>query len=86
MSMDVIPHCIDGRRGDSVSATRHGYVFDPALGRVKRKVGLAAIEDVDAAVRLAARAFISWSEVSSRDVRRSPSGSASPTTPLVASS
>ncbi|MEZ5628103.1 MAG: aldehyde dehydrogenase family protein [Rhodocyclaceae bacterium] len=56
---DTLTHWIDGR---PVAATgeRSAEVFDPALGRVARTVGLASVADVDAAVASAARAQVEW--------------------------
>lgn len=56
---DTLTHWIDGR---PVAATggRSAEVFDPALGRVTRRVGLASAADVDATVASAARAQADW--------------------------
>ena len=49
--------------GKSVKATsgRTGDVFNPNIGEVQAKVGLATVADVDAAVQAAAKAFPGWS-------------------------
>ncbi len=53
-----IPHFIDGRQVSASS--RHADVFDPATGRVTKRVPLASADDVRAAVDAAAAAFPDW--------------------------
>ncbi len=57
--MREIGHFIDGHRHLSPAA-RFGEVFDPNTGEVQAKVALASAEDVDAAVKSAARAQRKW--------------------------
>ncbi len=55
-----INHYIDGR-SDARDTARRAEVFNPATGQVTGRVALGTVEDVDAAVAAAARAFPSWS-------------------------
>ncbi len=57
--MRQIQHFVDGRAFAGVG-TRTGEVFDPNIGEVQAQVALAAAEDLDAAVRVAARAQVGW--------------------------
>ena len=57
--IETLQHYIDGRRVEGASG-RFGNVYDPALGRVKSRVPLAAPEEVDGAVRAAKAAFPKW--------------------------
>ena len=54
-----IPHFINGRETPGTSG-RTGDVFNPAVGRVTGKVGLASPAEVDAVVQAAKRAFPAW--------------------------
>jgi malonate-semialdehyde dehydrogenase (acetylating)/methylmalonate-semialdehyde dehydrogenase len=54
-----VNHWIAGRRVPGTSG-RHGPVFNPATGELAREVDLASVEEVDAAVRVAAAAFPAW--------------------------
>jgi malonate-semialdehyde dehydrogenase (acetylating)/methylmalonate-semialdehyde dehydrogenase len=56
----VVQHFIAGA-ADAGSGTSTGDVFDPALGRVIRRVALAGAADVDRAVAAAEAAFPAWS-------------------------
>jgi malonate-semialdehyde dehydrogenase (acetylating)/methylmalonate-semialdehyde dehydrogenase len=55
----IVRHWIDGTARDG-SSDRTGDVFDPSTGQVATRVAFAAVEDVDAAVDAAARAFTQW--------------------------
>lgn len=55
-----INHYIDGH-SNSRDAARRAEVFNPATGQVTGRVALGTVEDVEAAVAAAARAFPSWS-------------------------
>jgi len=61
LSIRQIAHYIDGREVAGASG-RHSDVFDPALGSVAAQVALASVEEIDAAVAAARRAFPAWSE------------------------
>ncbi|HWH36384.1 MAG TPA: CoA-acylating methylmalonate-semialdehyde dehydrogenase [Candidatus Limnocylindrales bacterium] len=54
-----INHWINGRVVEGTSG-RQGPVYDPATGRQAKSVDFASVEEVDAAVRAAADAFVSW--------------------------
>ena len=54
----AISHVIGGR--PVAGADRHADVYDPATGAVTRRVPLASVEDVRAAVDAAAAAFPAW--------------------------
>jgi malonate-semialdehyde dehydrogenase (acetylating) / methylmalonate-semialdehyde dehydrogenase len=58
--MDVINHFIAGARVPSREGEVLGDVFNPATGRVARKVCMGGAAEVDAAVRAAATAFPAW--------------------------
>lgn len=72
----TIGHWIDGRQvlpaatsatdaqSASGAAGRTSPVFNPATGEVVASVALASTDDVDVAVASAARAFITWSQMS----------------------
>ncbi len=57
--MKTIDHWIDGRTVRS-SSGRSGVVYDPATGAQQAAVGFASVDEVDAAVRVAAAAFPGW--------------------------
>ncbi len=59
----VVAHWIGGAATEG-SPTAHGDVFDPATGRVAKRVVFASPADVDAAVAAASTAFNAWSDVS----------------------
>ncbi|MEM9040478.1 MAG: CoA-acylating methylmalonate-semialdehyde dehydrogenase [Actinomycetota bacterium] len=61
--MKTIDHLISG---ESVPATsgRTSPVFDPATGEQTAELGLASVDDVDAAIAAAASAFEDWRDVS----------------------
>jgi malonate-semialdehyde dehydrogenase (acetylating)/methylmalonate-semialdehyde dehydrogenase len=61
--MKQIAHWIDNKPFEGAVA-RWGDVFDPATGEVQARVALATVEDVDAAVASARRAWESWRHVS----------------------
>ena len=54
----VIPHIVGGHCRDA--SDRHADVYDPATGTVTKRVPLASVEDVRAAVDAAAAAFPAW--------------------------
>src|SRR5881398_3029017 len=54
-----ISHWIDGQRVEGESG-RSGPVYNPALGVQTGEVDFASVEEVDAAVQAAKRAFESW--------------------------
>ena len=58
-----ITHWIDGRRVEGTSG-RSGPVYNPATGEQSGEVDFASVEEVDAAVQAAKRAFESWRTVS----------------------
>jgi len=57
--MYTIDHWISGARVRSTSG-RMGPVFQPATGEQQGQVGLASVEEIDAAVSAASEAFTSW--------------------------
>ncbi len=54
-----VNHWIGGRAVAGTSG-RDGAVYDPATGRLARRVDFASVEEVDAAVRAAKAAFPAW--------------------------
>jgi len=58
-----ISHWIDGQRVEG-SSGRSGPVYNPATGEQSGEVDFASVEEVDAAVQAAKRAFTSWRSVS----------------------
>src|ERR1041385_1694600 len=58
-----ISHWIDGQRVEGQSG-RSGPVFNPALGVQTGEVDFASVEEIDAAVQAAKRAFESWGAMS----------------------
>jgi malonate-semialdehyde dehydrogenase (acetylating)/methylmalonate-semialdehyde dehydrogenase len=58
-----ISHWIDGARVEGASG-RSGPVYNPALGVQTGEVDFASVEEVDAAVQAAKRAFESWRSMS----------------------
>jgi malonate-semialdehyde dehydrogenase (acetylating)/methylmalonate-semialdehyde dehydrogenase len=58
-----IAHWIDGQRAEGTSG-RSGPVYNPATGTQTGEVDFAGVDDVDAAVQAAKRAFASWRTVS----------------------
>src|SRR5258705_11627206 len=58
-ALPLVTHWIDGKPTEGASA-RRGEVFDPATGRVTKRVAFASPDDVDAAVTAAAAAFAAW--------------------------
>ncbi len=62
-SLPIVPHWVGGARWDGTSG-RTGDVFDPATGEVAARVALASVDDVDAAVQSAAKAWDDWRSVS----------------------
>jgi malonate-semialdehyde dehydrogenase (acetylating)/methylmalonate-semialdehyde dehydrogenase len=58
-----ISHWIDGQRVEGASG-RSGPVYNPALGVQTGEVDFASVEEVDAAVQAAKRAFGEWRTVS----------------------
>ena len=61
--LPLVAHWIDGKRFEGPSA-RTGEVFDPATGRVTKRVAFASPADVDAAVAAASAAFGAWRSAS----------------------
>ncbi|MDG1956975.1 MAG: CoA-acylating methylmalonate-semialdehyde dehydrogenase [Candidatus Binatia bacterium] len=57
--MEQIPHWIAGKRVASTSG-REAPVYNPATGQARGQVGLASLEEVDAAVAAAQAAFPAW--------------------------
>jgi len=60
--MRTIPHFIGGKDVAGTSG-RSSDVFNPATGEVQAKVALASKSELDAAVKVAAEAFKTWSAV-----------------------
>src|ERR671924_1798202 len=58
-----ISHWIDGARVEG-SSGRSGPVYNPALGVQTGEVDFASVEEIDAAVQAAKRAFESWRAIS----------------------
>src|SRR6187200_3448411 len=58
-----IAHWIDGQRVEGTSG-RSGPVYNPATGEQTREVDFASVEEIDAAVQVAKRAFSSWRTMS----------------------
>src|ERR1051326_8734597 len=58
-----ISHWIDGQRVEGESG-RSGPVYNPALGVQTGEVDFASVEEIDAAVQAAKRAFESWRTMS----------------------
>jgi malonate-semialdehyde dehydrogenase (acetylating) / methylmalonate-semialdehyde dehydrogenase len=61
--LPLVAHWINGKRFEGASA-RTGEVFDPATGRVTKRVTFASPADVDAAVSAASSAFGAWRSAS----------------------
>ena len=61
--LPLVTHWVDGKPVDRLSA-RQGDVFDPATGRVTKRVAYASSEEVDAAVDVARGAFAAWRSTS----------------------
>jgi malonate-semialdehyde dehydrogenase (acetylating)/methylmalonate-semialdehyde dehydrogenase len=59
VELERVSHWIDGRIVPSTSG-RSGPVYDPASGRVARRVDFASAEEVDRAVASARAAFPAW--------------------------
>ncbi|HYM53168.1 MAG TPA: CoA-acylating methylmalonate-semialdehyde dehydrogenase [Candidatus Dormibacteraeota bacterium] len=57
--LERVNHWIGGKRVAGTSG-RNGPVYNPATGELAREVDFASIEEVDAAVRVAAAAFPAW--------------------------
>jgi malonate-semialdehyde dehydrogenase (acetylating)/methylmalonate-semialdehyde dehydrogenase len=62
-ALPSVHHWIDGKVAHGTSA-RNGDVFDPATGRVTKRVAFASVDDVDDAVAAASTAFASWRSAS----------------------
>ncbi|HVJ31741.1 MAG TPA: CoA-acylating methylmalonate-semialdehyde dehydrogenase [Terriglobia bacterium] len=60
--MRTIPHYVGGKEVAGTSG-RFSDVFNPATGEVQAKVALASKAELDAAVKVAAEAFKTWSAV-----------------------
>ena len=59
--MNLIQHFVDGKIFKGTSK-RSGEVFNPATGEQSSTVSLATIDDIDKAVSVAKKAFVSWSQ------------------------
>src|SRR6476659_3373283 len=55
----LVAHWVDGKLVEG-STARRGDVFDPATGRVTKRVAFASTEDVNDAVEAASAAFTEW--------------------------
>jgi malonate-semialdehyde dehydrogenase (acetylating)/methylmalonate-semialdehyde dehydrogenase len=64
-----VPYLIEGRLETSVSE-RVGEVFNPSTGRVQAEVPFCTADEIDQAVRSAAKAFPAWSETPAVDRAR----------------
>jgi malonate-semialdehyde dehydrogenase (acetylating)/methylmalonate-semialdehyde dehydrogenase len=62
-SLPVVGHWVDGKRHDG-EVVRAGDVYDPATGRVTRRVAFASAADVDDAVAAAKAAYPAWRHTS----------------------
>src|SRR5277367_2828488 len=58
--LEIVPHFIGGQLVADASG-RFGEVYNPALGKVARRVAFASTAEVDRAVDAAAAAFPAWS-------------------------
>ena len=61
--LDTIKHWIDGKPYDA-ETDRSGEVYDPATGKISKRVALASPGQVDDAVAAASAAFKSWGKAS----------------------
>ena len=59
--MNLIQHFVDGKIFKGTSK-RSGKVFNPATGEQSSTVSLATIDDINKAVSVAKKAFVSWSQ------------------------
>jgi malonate-semialdehyde dehydrogenase (acetylating)/methylmalonate-semialdehyde dehydrogenase len=62
LSLEALPHFIRGVKVDGTSG-RFGNVYNPAAGKVARRVALASKDEVDKAVAAATEAYPSWSQL-----------------------
>src|ERR1700690_1509863 len=62
-ALPLVPHWINGKAVEA-PAERSGEVFDPATGRVTKRVAFASPADVDIAVAAANAAFGGWRSAS----------------------
>jgi malonate-semialdehyde dehydrogenase (acetylating)/methylmalonate-semialdehyde dehydrogenase len=60
-NLEKIPYLIEGRLETS-SSERIGEVYNPSTGRVQAEVPFCTADEIDLAVRAAAKAFPTWSE------------------------
>ena len=60
--MKTIEHFVNGK-SFSGSSKKTSDVFNPATGEISAKVNLATKKDVDDAVEIASKAFVTWSQV-----------------------
>ena len=58
--MNLIEHYVDGKKY-SGNSKRVGKVFNPATGEQSSEVRLATSSDLNKAVDVAKKAFVSWS-------------------------
>ncbi|MGA0823863.1 MAG: aldehyde dehydrogenase family protein, partial [Pelagibacteraceae bacterium] len=58
--MNIIEHYVNGKKF-SGSSKRTSKVFNPATGEQTAEVRLASTKDLDDAVQVAKKAFVSWS-------------------------
>ena len=59
--MNLIQHFVDGKVFKGTSK-RTGKVFNPATGEQSSEVSFATTDDVNKAVSVAKKAFITWSQ------------------------
>ena len=59
--MNLIQHFVDGKIFKGTSK-RSGKVFNPATGEQSSTVSLATIDDINKAISVAKKAFVSWSQ------------------------
>ena len=70
--MEKISHFIDGKTY-SVSSSRTGPIFNPAIGQQIAEVELASKDTVKLAVNSASKAFLKWSKTTPCLLYTSPS-------------
>ena len=56
--MNTIEHFVSGKKFSGIS-TRTSKVFNPATGEQTSEVKLASVQDIDTAVQVAKKAFVS---------------------------
>ncbi len=60
--MEILTHYIDGEMLEG-SSGRFGDIFDPATGRVQKRVPFASAAELDSAVKAASAAFPAWADM-----------------------